>query len=620
MRDALGPASGQAGWLGTAEEFLATPREQFVRRLRDFINYDVNMPTSRSQVESWYNIYDILLSMVQLWSSTNANLRFIHFLFEYCIPRERGRRVDLVVLTNRHLDIIEFKGDSTIRAEYVAQLESYRRDISEYHSAAQHLNVRASLVLSAGVHYPKQLRHLTVYDRSSFVTQYSIRNLAVSPPVVPADKWVLGEYRPLPTLVSAARAIFERLPLPTINRAASNQLPQALSAIRAIVNDSRRQNTRALIFVTGVPGSGKTLLGLKAAYDDYGDPTGATRGVLLSGNGPLIDVLQHSLRSKIFVQDVHAFIKTYNQRKRKRPPEHVIIFDEAQRAWDREQVVKRREGMASEPEDLLNIAAGVSSWSVLVALLGTGQEIHVGEEAGLELWRLALNQAVETWAVYGPGHLAGHFHHHPYHEIDELHLSVPIRCHTAEQLSLWVDAVLNGQQSEAARLADDIADRGYSLLGCRDIEILKQYVRKRYEGDISARYGLLQSSRARILQMMEIPVPSVRDFPAGLWYNEDPDCAFSCCQLSIGASEFTSQGLELNFGILVWGEDLSRIGGDWVTINGTRGARDPHRLRLNSYRVLLTRGRDGIGIYCDRELVSDETWEFLLSCGLEQIA
>lgn len=619
MPETVSPPFGQAGWLGTAEEFLATSRDQLVRSLRDFVNYEVNLPTPRSQVESWQNIYDTLSSVLHAWLSCNVNLRLVHLILEYCIPRERGRRVDLIVLINRDVDIIEFKGDSTIRAEYVTQLDSYRRDISEYHAFAQTMNVHATLVLSAGVHFPQRMRNLAVYDRSSFIANYPVQHLPALAPAVPADQWVQGEYRPLPTLVAAARSVFHRSPLPEIKRAASTQLPRALSAIRNIVDAARRNKTRALIFVTGVPGSGKTLLGLKAAYDDYGDATGSVRGILLSGNGPLIDVLQHSLRSKIFVQDVHAFIKTYNARKRKRPTEQVIIFDEAQRAWDRDQVAKRREGTASEPEDLLRIASGVGAWSVLVALLGTGQEIHVGEEAGLELWRMALAGVPNTWNLYGPSHLAGHFPDQRYQETDDLHLSVPMRSHTAEQLALWVDAVLDGQACEAARLAQEIMSRGYALLGCRDMQLLERYVRKRYEGDSSARYGFLQSSRTRILQMMGIDVPSVREFPAGLWYSEDPDCAFSCCQLRLGASEFTSQGLELNFGILVWGDDLVRKDGEWVTTNGTRGALDPHRLRVNSYRVLMTRGRDGIGIYCDPELISNETWQFLCSCGVEEI-
>lgn len=619
MQDTLTPRFGQAGWVGTGEEFLATSRERFVQCLRDFVNYEVNMPTPRSQVESWHGIYNLITTLLQVWLSKHVNPSLVHLILEYCIPRERGRRVDLIMLTNRQIDIIEFKGDSIIRAEYVTQLESYRRDISEYHSLAQTMHIKASLVLSAGVHCPKVMRHLVIYDRASFIIHYPDANLPALAPTIPADQWVLGEYRPLPTLVAAARAVFQSSPLPEIKRAASAQLPRALSVVRKIVDDARRHEKRALIFVTGVPGSGKTLLGLKAAYDNYDDPAQSVRGLLLSGNGPLIDVLQHSLRSKIFVQDVHAFIKTYNNRKRKRPTEHVIIFDEAQRAWDRDQVAKRREGTSSEPEDLLRIASGVGAWSVLVALLGTGQEIHIGEEGGLELWRLAVAGAPNPWSVYGPSHLARHFQDQNYHKTDDLHLALPMRSHTAEQLASWVDAVLDGQESEAARLARQIMDRGYALLGCRDLDVLKRYVRKRYEGDRSARYGFLQSSRTKILQMMGVEVPSVREFPAGLWYNEDPDCAFSCCQLQLGASEFTSQGLELNFGLLIWGDDLVRKDGQWVTTNGTRGARNPHRLRVNSYRVLLTRGRDGIGIYCDLNLVSDETWQFLRACGVDEI-
>jgi hypothetical protein len=195
--------------------------------------------------------------------------------------------------------------------------------------------------------------------------------------------------------------------------------------------DAAATRTRKLVLVTGVPGSGKTLVGLRLVHDPELDQLAVARGggsgkptcpaVFLSGNGPLVEVLQHALREaggggKTFVRGVKDYVKTYSRKASLVPPEHVLIFDEAQRAFDAEKLgeVHKKDGMAAgktEPEWFIHFAERVPEWCVVIGLIGSGQEIHVGEEGGIVQWRHAIERSAnpDAWTVHAPAELERHF-------------------------------------------------------------------------------------------------------------------------------------------------------------------------------------------------------------------
>jgi hypothetical protein len=383
---------------------------------------------------------------------------------------------------------------------------------------------------------------------------------------------------------------------------------------------AQENSERHIALITGVPGAGKTLVGLQLVYNTrFTEEEGERAAVFLSGNGPLIDVLQHALKSRIFVQDVHRFLLTYGGNAARLPEEHIWVYDEAQRAWDADKVRGKRGHGLSEHEDFLRLGLRMPDWSMLVGLIGEGQEIHVGEEGGLELWNEAINKSGGKWIVHCPAHVA-HLFPGQRVVIDEaLNLSVTLRSHLASDLHAWVAALLEARLLEARNLCGALRVAGFSVYVTRNLEDAKRYVRERYSDRMDIRYGMLASSKAKTLAAfgMDSTFQSTRRFRPGPWYNDPPTSISSCCQLLSVASEFQCQGLELDFPIVGWDVDLFWNGNAWASKGGRSPAKDPHQLRLNSYRVLLTRGRDGMMIFVPPLEASSPTYEALCDAGCE---
>jgi hypothetical protein len=445
-------------------------------------------------------------------------------------------------------------------------------------------------------------------------------------------------YAPLPTIVSAARSLYDKRPLPFIKRARANTDP-ALQAISNISHNAASSKTRNLVLLNGVPGSGKTLVGLQLVHAGWLDDLAVERNgkkmspaVYLSGNGPLVAVLQDALRGgpvpgSVFVQDIKKYVAYYSGTRERTPPEHLVVFDEAQRAHDAERVatVHKRPIGQSEPEHLLEFCARIPEWCVLVALIGDGQAIHVGEEVGIQLWvdAIAKRPDHENWAVHGPEHVGPHFSNVRANcsSDNALNLDTEIRFHLTPKVHAFVEALLEDSSTSKCRsIADELFAGGHRFLVTRSLTDAKAYLRERYEGAPLARYGILASSKDKLLPGFGVDntFQTTKKLKVGPWYNRPPEDALSCCQLDTVATEFSSQGLELDAAICAWGSDLLREQGQWSMrmSRGTRGRlHDPLQLRKNVYRVLLTRGRDGTVVYVPEYRAFAETWDFLVGSG-----
>jgi DUF2075 family protein len=434
-----------------------------------------------------------------------------------------------------------------------------------------------------------------------------------------------GDYVPLPSLVEAARLLFQHEPLPQIRRAASAGIPQTLALLHRLADDALATGKKSLALVTGVPGFGKTLVGLQFVYDRAAP--GKSNGIFLSGNGPLVEVLQHTLKSRVFVQDVHGFLKQYGGGARQKPFERVWIYDEAQRAWDNEKAQEKRGPEAvSEPLDLVRLAGRISGGVVVVALIGEGQEIHLGEEAGIAQWNDALAASVSLWQVACPNHIASTFTAGNVDILVDKRLSLDqsLRTHRASDLQAWVAKLLDGAIAEAETLSHLLRRDGFPLYATRSLSVAKSYAWDKYDGLEDKRYGLLASSKAKNLERLEIPNgwQATRAVKKGPWFGDPPSALRSCCRLDSVATEFACQGLELDLPIVAWGDDLvwDPKGQRWQSRPGRSAAKDPHRLRLNSYRVLPTRGRDGMVIFVPpNDTTMDATWEALRQAGAVEL-
>jgi len=540
-------------------------------------------------------------------------------VFEYELPRERGRRPDLIVIADGSIVVVEFKGYPDPSPASVDQACDYARDLADYHEASHNHPVAAVLCLVSGSSAPTIIKDATVVAGQDLATGIGM-SLAALPrtPAVDAEEWLYSEYAPLPSLVAAARLIFKHEDFPHIRRAESAGIPQTIEVLDRVAERAQSAGESHLVLVTGVPGAGKTLVGLQFVYEShFGESTDHQKAVFLSGNAPLVKVLQHTLKSRVFVQDVLGFLRTYGGSSHTLPREHVWVFDEAQRAFDAEMAMEKRGESISEPEDFLRLGEKLDSWALMVGLIGEGQEINRGEEAGISQWNDALATMNKPWHVHCPPALASVFTNASETTIEErLSLDVTLRSHRAEEIHRWVALLLDGKLNECKALGERLLSQGFELYATRDLEAAKVYVRERYAGAADARYGLLASSKARNLTGYGFTneYQFTKNMRVGPWFADSPESAYSCCSFRDTATEFQCQGLELDMPIVGWGQDLWWEQDRWDC--STRyHVKDPLQIRRNAYRVLLTRGRDGFIIFVPPEPKYTPVWDALAAAG-----
>jgi hypothetical protein len=455
-------------------------------------------------------------------------------------------------------------------------------------------------------------------------------------------------YRPLPTLVEAARELMESGTLRRIHRPDVETRP-TLEYLTNVAHEAARTRTRHLILISGLPGTGKTLVGLQLAHARFLDDLAVARfggmptapAVYLSGNGPLVEVLQYELRSaggggRAFVRAVKAYVDTYSRRPGAIPPEHVLIFDEAQRAFDAEQVRATHKDRPidnrSEPDHFIDFAERIPEWCVVVGLIGSGQEIHVGEEAGIVQWRTAVESGRDpgNWTIHCAPDVASAFALTPDLRVEKrLHLTAELRYHLANDVHRLVSTLLNGPTDPILpQIVTRLEMDGYHLRVTRNLTSAKTYLSERYAEAPDARFGIVASSRDTSLVGFGIPNDwnATRLVRYGPWFGEGDDDPLgrSCRTMRTCVTEFGCQGLELDAVLLAWGSDLILENGHWSNRLAKHYQRpsqikDALQLRLNAYRVLLTRARDATVVFVPPIPILDSTHTALLSAGFRSL-
>lgn len=607
------------GWAGTISDFLSTPQDTWFRSLEDHHVRLWNSNASSSQRKAWLDEHVVMTSSLKTClKAATQEVSTWSLVFEYELPMEGGRRPDVVVFTGKAFVVIEFKSSPIVNQGDIDQTTGYVRDLCDYHAGSADIPSFGLLILTgAQPTFAKIVGDIPVIGSGS-LHQYLFT--AHHDGQIDLDNWLNSPYQPLPTLVEAARRIFRDEPLPHIHTAISAGIPQTVELLGQIVDQNADEGTRSLAFVTGVPGSGKTLVGLRLVHERTAVHGRAT---FLSGNGPLVQVLQDALKSRVFVRDLHAFIKTYalNQ-KPQTPDEHIIVFDEAQRAWDAKYMKEKKDIERSEPELLISIGERIQDWVTMVGLIGEGQEIHSGEEAGIEQWREAVshNSNTQDWLIHCPPKLENKFVGLNVKTHPELDLNVTLRSKRAAVLHEWVHLLLEGRLATANSKALKIHHAQYPLYVTRDLKQAKTYATQRFLDEPQHRSGLLASSHSKILPKHGIDngYQATSNMNVAKWYNAPTDDSKSSNALTQPVTEFGCQGLELDLPILCWGEDYRWHADQWLLkpINRRYKQDDPLALLRNAYRVLLTRGRDGIIIFVPNEPSMDATENALLAAGV----
>jgi hypothetical protein len=491
----------------------------------------------------------------------------------------------------------------------------------------------------------------------------------VAEPEIRIDQWEDSGYKPTPTIIEATLALYRGHSVTEISRsdAGATNLSTTAGTIASIIAASKASSQKVICFVTGVPGAGKTLVGLDAATKHI-EPRDDLYSVFLSGNGPLVGILQEALaRDKIrqerlrgrvtrkgaalsevraFIQNVHHFRDDCLVDVKKPPIEHVAIFDEAQRAWNLKQTVsfmrrkkRRADFNQSEPEFLISCLDRHEDWAVIICLVGGGQEINTGE-AGISEWLAALERSFPKWRIYvsdrlvdseyGAGQIVKALRIREHVDFkSDLHLSTSIRSFRCENVSKLVKQLLDLEIDAARETLRQVQER-YPITLTRDLDIARKWLRGSARG--SERYGIVVSSQAERLKPhaldVKTPVNPVH------WFLNGKDDVRSSYYLEDVATEFHIQGLEVDWACVVWDADFrfTPHGWDHWSFRGNGWQRiladERKRYLKNAYRVLLTRARQGMVVVVPRgddedptrdPAYYDQTFDYLSRSGMTLI-
>ncbi|MBE2989099.1 DUF2075 domain-containing protein [Sneathia sp. DSM 16630] len=585
------------------ENFLGIEKAAWEEKMKSAFEEVIDLPLGKSQIGAWADCYDVLQKELV------GDLSGFSIVFEYVLPYENGRRPDVLLVSNEAVIILEFKRKSVVHVEDLDQAADYGRDIREYHFESRDKTVVPMLVLTwaDNISYIDKDVRICSSDKLMENLNAVISSIG-SITFCDIDKWIDSKYEPLPTVVEAARRFWNSEELPNIKQVhAGTNLDEAIACLKSVTEEAESNRKNVLALVTGVPGAGKTFLGLQFVYDVC-KKNDNQNSIFLSGNGPLIEVLNDALTEDNFVMKVNNVISQFIDYKNDEFNKNIIVFDEGQRAWDEPRMTKRYNTKSSgrtEPDVLIQLCDEKLEWCLFLVLIGEGQEINDGENGGIVQWYNAIARSDKSWSVVCPDKLAEVFEGADVKTYDVLDLKVSIRSHTAGEVSNFVNKFIAGELDEAAALVEKIPQQDFHMYYTRDLYLAKRYCRGKYEHQPEKRYGMIVSSKVSNLSGVKTPKMDWKDnqkkYPDGSgrrwkvadWFNKESNHPDSCCALTVAVTEFDCQGLEIDMPIIVWGEDAKWIDGHW----DSTGTDDEVTYRNNRYRVLLTRGREGFIVY-----------------------
>lgn len=632
-------------------------------------SYDLNKLTIQ-QANAWKKQIQILKQSISRFNGT--------IYFEFTIPR-MGKRVDNILIIDNCIFVLEFKVGSDTYDKYAeVQALDYGLDLNNFHEGSHNQNIIPVLVadraLTKPFTYLKAIDNLheTIYSNAENLTEVLSKTLLYlkSDSKIDVKFWEESIYKPTPTIIEAATALYKKHNVLEISRSDSGaeNLSVTSNCISGIIDYSKANHKKSICFITGVPGAGKTLAGLNIA-NQRSNYEQEEHAVFLSGNGPLVDVLREALardkyatakeqdenltkekaksQVKSFIQNIHHF-RDASLKDNKAPIEKVTIFDEAQRAWTREQAssfMKRNKGNSefdkSEPEFLIEVMDRHKDWCTIVCLIGGGQEINTGE-AGLEEWIRPFKDKFLDWNIYYSSKIVDDQNYIKEEKAldilkdrnaqkkEALHLSISLRSFRSAQLSDFIQEIINNDIEKAKNIYTNFIKEDYPIRLTRDLDKARKWLNKKTKG--TERAGIVASSGAIRLRPFGLNVKAKIDAP--IWFLNESEDVRSSSFLEEVATEFDIQGLELDWTCVAWDGDLHHHNGLWnyKKFTGTTWKNNSNMERvqylINSYRVLLTRARQGMIIYIPYgnaeditrpSFMYDGTFDFFKAVGIEEI-
>lgn len=653
--------SGKAYYCNSIPGFIKDNSESIVGQLVKH-SFEIN----KDQSDAWENQISELQQRLESHGIEGD------IIFEYDIVR-LGKRIDVILLIRHMVFSLEFKnGKNIFTAQDAQQAEDYAIDIKNFHKESENLYVCPILIATAAEkykkeqsvgHYPDKQVYLQRENIETLVPKISeISKLYGDDGEIDFEKWFNSPYYPTPTIIAAAVEAYSSHHLSEIAQSEAGQenINACENRLKEVIKYASDNKRKCMCFVTGVPGAGKTLVGLDVVAKNL-DSGRENLSVYLSGNGPLVEVLQEALKRsvkakkqlnketetaiKALIQGSYAFKNAYFENPES-VPEHILIFDEAQRVWNQEKMTQKHknESMSvSEPHLMLEIMDRRKDWAVMICLVGLGQDIYDGE-VGINEWFRCGIEDFPDWELFYSSEIFSQVEDKNIdkkmitscdrcHEIAELHLKTSIRSFRADKQCNFVDALLDNSPEQAKYFLNLIFSK-YPVYITRNYQLAKDWVKKQVRG--TQRCGVMACSSAQRLKPEGIYVP--KDIDVKNWFLAPSDDLRSSNMLEIVASEFKVQGLEIDWGIVCWDADLRRAsdgdGWDYYSFRGTkwnkRNKPEQKRYLLNSYRVLLTRSRQGMVIFVPNGTdpeedpsrdykYYEEIYTYLKSCGIQEL-
>ncbi len=680
-------------------------RSYYSNKITDFLQDDDTRILGQLSLLHSHALEDLQknawVKQIKILKDTLQNIDNGQIYFEFSIPR-MGKRVDNILIINDLIFVLEFKvGDNQYQKHSIEQVVDYCLDLKNFHEGSHHEKLIPVLV-STKAEATENIFEVT--DNLFEPLKANEQNLGEiicnsllqsNGRQINSTDWENSIYKPTPNIIEAAQALYKGHNVKEISRhdAGAINLSKTTDCINNIIETAKRENKKSICFLTGVPGAGKTLAGLNIANERM-KADEDEHAVFLSGNGPLVDVLREALArdlvvnftpseklnktiisavrsdeeldnqtkediinkinkgkinknialktAKAFIQNIHHF-RDDNLKAQKAPIEKVVVFDEAQRAWAKEQVssfMKRKKGVEdfnmSEPEYLISVMDRHEDWCTIICLIGGGQEINTGE-AGVSEWLSSLKHNYPNWDIHYSNLISTDENYLADTELrdwlqtvatekHELHLSVSVRSFRSEKISELMHEILEAKNENANKLFTEVKN-AFPIYLTRDLTIAKKWLREKAKG--SERIGLVASSGGRRLRPLGIDVKN--EISAPNWFLNSSDDVRSSNYLEEVATEFDIQGLEIDWVCLAWDINYYFKDGKWNCQNfeGTTW-RQMHNLNdksylQNAYRVLMTRARQGLIIFIphgdklDRTRPNelyDTTFNFFVSCGI----
>ncbi|WP_242133397.1 DNA/RNA helicase domain-containing protein [Aestuariivivens marinum] len=601
----------------TVKEFKALSNHEIITHIKTNLKENLGHESfSKGQIISWNKSIDLIRN---IFEKDNPNW---HIFFEFLIPLSSGKRPDIILTNGVNIFIIEVKNKSEYTTADLDQITGYKLDLEFYHSTAKNFEFHPVLLLLRADDMYGTCNSITIVspDKLKTLLLQNYQEFLMIHPKSLND----GVFKPVPGIMEYAKDIFKNKEIQTIEKGCFENSHLIISELSEIIKRSEESKEHSVVFISGAPGTGKSAIGLKTCFDH--------NGLYVSKNRQFADNLKKEIGSEGNIKTNHNFITEYSKSDRV-PDWNVVVLDEAQRLW-RKGKMSYYFGLEMAESELLVKKFISKEWCVLVVLIGNGQEIGSDESCDFYIWKDAMESSNKKWNVYGAGKVKWEFHRGKminYHDRPSFNLTNSFRNFKTPNFPKFVDNLLDHHSGINSILFNSLKSQysklkkgGLKILITRNYDKALEYCRERYQ-DRPNSFCTLTSSASYINDLEDLNFQNsiVYDYNKSSkleindYLNNNGKIAENE-KISFPLSEYSSIGFELQMPIVIWGLDYLWYHGSWNFDFETSIFGNTY-LRVNTYRILLTRGRDGVVLFFPPVWNFNNTYEFFKELGADLI-